>query len=100
MKIEELKTKVITIIAEQLGKKVEEIKPELKIVDDLKVDDLDCVEIVMTLEEDFGIEIPDEDLDKITTVEDLTALVYSKLPEDKKTEPKSDDDKKNKEPDK
>jgi acyl carrier protein len=94
MTIEELKTKVVTVIAEQLQKKVEEVKPELKVVEDLKVDDLDYVEIIMTLEEEFGIEIPDEDLDKITTVEDLIAYVYSKLPADKKTEPKPDDDKK------
>jgi acyl carrier protein len=94
MTIEELKTKVVTVIAEQLQKKVEEVKPELKVVEDLKVDELDYVEIIMTLEEEFGIEIPDEDLDKITTVEDLIAYVYSKLPDDKKTEPKPDDDKK------
>jgi acyl carrier protein len=60
--------KIKQIIAEQLGVKLEEIKPESSFVDDLGADSLDTVELVMALEEEFGIEIPDEDAEKMTTV--------------------------------
>jgi acyl carrier protein len=60
--------KVKEIIAEQLGVKKEEIKPESSFIDDLGADSLDTVEVVMALEEEFGIEIPDEEAEKITTV--------------------------------
>ena len=59
--------KVKSIIAEQLGVKPEEVTPEASFVDDLGADSLDTVELVMALEEEFGIEIPDEDAEKITT---------------------------------
>ena len=59
--------KVKDIISEQLGVKKEEIKPESSFIDDLGADSLDTVEVVMALEEEFGIEIPDEDAEKITT---------------------------------
>lgn len=65
MSVEE---KVKEIIAEQLGVKKEEIKPESSFIDDLGADSLDTVEVVMALEEEFGIEIPDEEAEKITTV--------------------------------
>ncbi|MBU2504437.1 MAG: acyl carrier protein, partial [Candidatus Omnitrophica bacterium] len=58
--------KIKEIIAEQLGVKKEEIKPESSFIDDLGADSLDTVEVVMALEEEFGIEIPDEDAEKIT----------------------------------
>lgn len=67
---EELKNKVIAIIAEQLGLDEEEIKLDASFVDDLGADSLDIVELVMALEEEYGIEIPDEDAEKIKTVQD------------------------------
>ena len=73
MNVEE---KVKNIIAEQLGVKKEEIKPESSFTDDLGADSLDTVEVVMALEEEFGVEIPDEDAEKITTV--LNAIDYIK----------------------
>ena len=73
-KVEE---KVNEIIAEQLGVKKEEIKPESSFVDDLGADSLDTVELVMALEEEFGIEIPDEDAEKISTVKDAIAYIES-----------------------
>ncbi|MBI4368273.1 MAG: acyl carrier protein, partial [Candidatus Omnitrophica bacterium] len=60
--------KITEIIVEQLGVKAEEVTPEASFVDDLGADSLDTVELVMALEEEFGIEIPDEDAEKIQTV--------------------------------
>jgi len=71
--------KVKDIISEQLGVKKEEIKPESSFIDDLGADSLDTVEVVMALEEEFGIEIPDEDAEKITTVGDATKYIDDKL---------------------
>lgn len=60
--------KVKSIIVEQLGVKPEEITPAASFIDDLGADSLDTVELVMALEEEFSIEIPDEDAEKLTTV--------------------------------
>lgn len=70
--------KVKEIIAEQLGVKKEEIKPESSFIDDLGADSLDTVELVMALEEEFGVEIPDEDAEKMTTVGDSIKYIDSK----------------------
>ena len=56
------------IIVEQLGVDEDEVKPEAKFVDDLGADSLDVVELVMALEEEFGLEINDEDAEKLTSV--------------------------------
>ena len=66
--------KVKKIIIDQLGVDEAEVTPEAKFIDDLGADSLDTVELVMALEEDFGIEIPDEDAEKIATVRD--AITY------------------------
>ena len=71
--------KVNDIISEQLGVKKEEVKPESSFIDDLGADSLDTVEVVMALEEEFGIEIPDEDAEKITTVGAATKYIEEKL---------------------
>ena len=60
---------VKNIVAEQLGVKEEEVKIESSFVDDLGADSLDTVELVMALEEEFDTEIPDEEAEKITTVQ-------------------------------
>jgi len=70
--------KVKSIIAEQLGVKPEEVIPEASFIDDLGADSLDTVELVMALEEEFGIEIPDEDAEKITTVGDAIKYIEGK----------------------
>jgi len=72
------KTLPKSIIAEQLGVKPEEVTPEASFVDDLGADSLDTVELVMALEEEFGIEIPDEDAEKITTVGDAVKYIEEK----------------------
>jgi len=66
MSVEE---KVKEIIVEQLGVNEEDVVPAASFVDDLGADSLDTVELVMALEEEFGVEIPDEDAEKITTVQ-------------------------------
>ena len=70
--------KITEIIVEQLGVKPEEVTPEASFVDDLGADSLDTVELVMALEEEFGIEIPDEDAEKITTVGDAIKYIEEK----------------------
>ena len=66
---------VRSIIAEQLGIKVDEINNDASFVDDLGADSLDTVELVMALEEEFETEIPDEEAEKITTVQNAIDYV-------------------------
>lgn len=72
-----IEDKVKSIIVEQLGVQAEEVKPEASFVDDLGADSLDTVELVMAFEEAFGIEIPDEDAEKIQKVRDAVAYIES-----------------------
>jgi len=67
--------KITEIIVEQLGVKAEEVTAEASFVDDLGADSLDTVELVMALEEEFGIEIPDEDAEKIVKVKDAVSYI-------------------------
>ena len=70
--------KVRQIIADQLGVKKEEVTDGAKFVDDLGADSLDTVELVMALEEEFGIEIPDEEAEKLVTVGDALRYIEEK----------------------
>ena len=67
--------KVKKIIVEQLGVDEEEVTVKASFVDDLGADSLDTVELVMAFEEEFDIEIPDEDAEKITTVQDAVTYI-------------------------
>jgi len=69
---------VKAIIVEQLGVKAEEVTPEASFIDDLGADSLDTVELVMALEEKFGVEIPDEDAEKIATVGNAITYIEEK----------------------
>ena len=75
--MENIEQRVKKIVAEQLGVKEEEIKTESSFVDDLGADSLDTVELVMALEEEFETEIPDEEAEKITTVQQAIDYVKS-----------------------
>lgn len=73
-----LQPKVLKIIEEQLGVDADRVKPESSFIDDLGADSLDIVELVMAMEEEFDIEIPDEDAEKLRTVSDVTKYLASK----------------------
>lgn len=69
--------KVRKIIAEKLGVDLEEVVPEASFVDDLGADSLDLVELIMSMEEEFDTDIPDEDAEKIQTVQDAYNYVQA-----------------------
>ncbi|MBF0571635.1 MAG: acyl carrier protein [Candidatus Omnitrophica bacterium] len=73
-----VESKIKTIIAEQLGVKPEEVTPTASFVDDLGADSLDTVELIMALEEEFNVEIPDEDAEKMKTVGDAIKYIEEK----------------------
>ena len=75
MSVEE---RVSQLIVDQLGVSMEEIKPEVSFLDDLGADSLDIVELVMAMEEEFDIEIPDDDAEKIQTIGDAFAYIKEK----------------------
>ena len=70
-----IEEKVREIIMEQLGVGADEVKPEASFIEDLGADSLDTVELVMALEEEFDMEIPDEEAEKITTVGQATEYI-------------------------
>ena len=74
-----IEERVKKIVAEQLGVKEEEVKNEASFVEDLGADSLDTVELVMALEEEFETEIPDEEAEKITTVQLAIDYINSHL---------------------
>ncbi|MCS7231420.1 MAG: acyl carrier protein [Endomicrobia bacterium] len=76
---EDIAAKVKNIIAESLGVDINEVTENASFVNDLGADSLDNVELVMTLEEQFGIEIPDEDAEKIQTVGQAIEYIKNKL---------------------
>jgi len=74
-----IQERVFTIIAEQLGVKPEKITPEANFVDDLGADSLDTVELVMAFEEEFNLEISDEDAEKMEKVKDIVAYLEKRI---------------------
>jgi acyl carrier protein len=71
--------KVKKIIAEQLGVEEEEVTSEASFIDDLGADSLDTVELIMAFEEEFGIEIPEEDAEKIATVQNAIDYIAGQV---------------------
>ena len=74
-----LEIRVRNILAEQLGVDLAEVTPDARILDDLGADSLDVVEMVMSLEQAFDIEMPDEDVEAMRTIADLERFVASAL---------------------
>lgn len=79
MNSEEIYDKIKEIIVEQLGVAETAITPEASFVDDLGADSLDIVELVMALEEEFDIEIPDSDAEKVVTVNDVVEYIKDNI---------------------
>jgi acyl carrier protein len=77
--MENIEQRVKKIVAEQLGANEADVKNESSFVDDLGADSLDTVELVMALEEEFECEIPDEDAEKITTVNQAIDYINKNL---------------------
>ena len=71
MGIVEIKDRIVEIIASQLGIEEDDVTAEASVIDDLGADSLDVVELVMALEEEFDLEIPDEEAEKITSVQNI-----------------------------
>lgn len=76
--MDEIEAKVKGVIAEKIGKSPNEIRDDATFIEDLGLDSLDLVDMIMKLEEEFGISIPDEDLDKIRTVKDAINYIKAK----------------------
>ncbi len=74
-----IEEKVKEIIAKQLGVDQSTITPDVSFIEDLGADSLDTVELVMAFEEEFNIEIPDEDAEKISKVKDAIAYINNKI---------------------
>lgn len=70
-----IEQKVKDIIVEQLGVNADQVVPEAKFIEDLGADSLDTVELIMALEEEFGIEVPDEEAEKLVSVGDVTRYI-------------------------
>ena len=79
MKQEEIQAKLKEIVMDRLNAEESQIKPEASFVEDLGADSLDIEELIMGIEEEFDIEIPDEDAEKLTTVGEALNYVKSKL---------------------
>lgn len=75
---DEIAERIKSIIVDQLGVSLEEVTPEASFIEDLGADSLDIVELIMALEEEYDMEIPDEDAEKIQAVQDVISYVQSK----------------------
>ncbi|MBR2978762.1 MAG: acyl carrier protein [Myxococcaceae bacterium] len=80
MEASAVESKVKSIVAEQLGVEEHAIKAESSFTEDLGADSLDIVELVMTMEEQFGVEIPDDQAESIKTVKDAIAYIKAHCP--------------------
>ncbi len=75
---QEILGKVREMVASQLGKAEDEITPESSFIEDLGADSLDLVELIMSMEDEFGLEISDEDAESIITVQDATNFIMER----------------------
>ena len=78
MEKEEIFNKVVDVLVEQLGIEKEKVKKESEIIADLGADSLDVVDVVQVLEEEFNVKVPNTDIEKLKTVEDITNYIADK----------------------
>lgn len=78
-KDQEILSKVKEMVASQLGKSEEEITPDASFIEDLGADSLDLVELIMSMEDEFGLEISDEDAESIITVQDALNFISERV---------------------
>lgn len=78
---EDIQQKVVDLIVDQLGVDADSVTPDAHFIDDLGADSLDTVELVMAFEEEFDMEVPDEDAEKLETVSDVTDYLKQRLSE-------------------
>jgi len=71
----DIESKVKDIIVEQLGVNEDQVKAEAKLMEDLGADSLDAVELVMAIEEEFGIEVPDDEAEKLTSLGEILSYI-------------------------
>lgn len=70
-----MQEKIISLVAEKLNKKVEDVKLDSRLVEDLGADSLDVVELIMSFEDEFGVSLPDEEVEKMKTIKDVVAYI-------------------------
>lgn len=70
-----MQEKIIKLVAEKLNKKVENIKLDSRLVEDLGADSLDVVELIMSFEDEFGVSLPDEEVEKMKTIKDVITYI-------------------------
>lgn len=75
MSEQEILEKVKELVASQLGKSKDEVTPDSSFIEDLDADSLDLVELIMSMEDEYGLEISDEDAENITTVKDAVTFI-------------------------
>ncbi|MGH8897975.1 MAG: acyl carrier protein [Egibacteraceae bacterium] len=73
---------IVAIVVDELGVDEDEVTPQARFIDDLGADSLDCVELVISFEEEFNIEIPDEDAEKLTSVRNVVDYLKRHMPPD------------------
>ena len=78
MEKEEIFSKVVDVLVEQVGVEKEKVKKDSEIMTDLGADSLDVVDVVQVLEEEFNVKVPNEDIEKLKTVEDITNYIAEK----------------------
>ncbi len=76
---DDIMAKIIKVVVDKLGVTEDQVKPESTFVDDLGADSLDQVELIMALEDEFNIEIPDEEAEKLKTINEVVAYITSKV---------------------
>jgi acyl carrier protein len=76
---EERKEKIIAVVVDKLGAEASKVTDDASFIDDLGADSLDLVELVMALEDEFDVEIPDEEAEKLRTVKAVLAYIESKV---------------------